>query len=219
MSKRKLTLPAGLSDNAQVLLAAGLEKIPIDSAIGRLYRLYEIVADNPGTGLAFPRGWLEGQVGVQFLMGLVEVGWFKVVGEYLEPTLPGAMPQAKKIVVAPAAVKFPAALNTPEFRAAWSEYDNHRMQKKCPLTPVGMARALQKLEQWGAARATAAILHSIAHGWSGIFEDSNGAGTIKQRSRVAAKPGEVAGVKIERAQGRPSGPADTGETLFTEPPA
>jgi len=68
-------------------------------------------------------------------------------------------------------IVFPDSLKSPEFETAWNEYVEHRRQLRKPLTPLAAQKQLAKLAAIGMARAIAAINHSIANGWSGIFEE------------------------------------------------
>jgi hypothetical protein len=69
----------------------------------------------------------------------------------------------------------PDGLDTPEFRAAWREFETHRREKKCSLTATAARRQLNRLSKMGVKRALAAIDYSISNGWAGIFEPkSNG---------------------------------------------
>lgn len=66
---------------------------------------------------------------------------------------------------------FPTELDTAEFRAAWKEWEQHRAEKQKRLTPLQVGKQLKKLVPLGVPRAIAAIEHSIASGYQGIFED------------------------------------------------
>jgi hypothetical protein len=55
-------------------------------------------------------------------------------------------------------------------REAWGEWAQHRREIKKKLTPLATRRQLAALEDMGEAKAIAAIQHSIANGWQGIFE-------------------------------------------------
>lgn len=70
----------------------------------------------------------------------------------------------------------PIKLDTAEFRAAWVEWCSHRAENKKRLTPTMVKRQLLALAEMGQPRAIAAIHHSIAHGWQGIFEPKGEAG-------------------------------------------
>jgi hypothetical protein len=65
----------------------------------------------------------------------------------------------------------PESLATPDFLNIWAEYVAHRKEKRSKMTPRAAKMQLKKLEAMGPDRATAAICHSIANGWLGIFED------------------------------------------------
>ena len=66
--------------------------------------------------------------------------------------------------------EIPSSLNSPEFLSSWGDWVLHRGEIKKPLTPTASKLALRKLEKLGHDRAVAAIQHSIANGWQGIFE-------------------------------------------------
>lgn len=84
-------------------------------------------------------------------------------------------------------IEIPAELNTPEFRAAWESWQKHRHEKRQKLTPTSTRQQLAKLAAWGADRAAKALLHSIANGWTGIFEpQEQAAGNGKQSSYDAS---------------------------------
>ena len=76
----------------------------------------------------------------------------------------------------------PLLLNTVEFRSAWGDWLKHRREKKKPVQPGSLAEReqLKKLEDFGPARAIAAIRHSISNDYQGIFE-SNEHGTNQNR--------------------------------------
>lgn len=69
-----------------------------------------------------------------------------------------------------AKIQIPESLNTEAFKAAWSEWQQHRREARKPLTPTAERQQLGKLEAWGADRAVAAIRQSLANGWQGLFE-------------------------------------------------
>lgn len=81
----------------------------------------------------------------------------------------------------------PPELDTPPFRALWARWEQHRREKRSPLKPTTRAAQLTKLAAWGAARAAAALEHSIAQGWTGIFEPARAGGappaTMEERIR------------------------------------
>jgi hypothetical protein len=67
-------------------------------------------------------------------------------------------------------VEIPAALDSPEFRAAWADWYQHRLDIKKPLTLTSTRQQIKDLESWGIKRAIAAIRHTISKGWQGLRE-------------------------------------------------
>lgn len=88
----------------------------------------------------------------------------------------GSKPPSGKITFQPETTVLPIKLDTAEFRAAWVEWCSHRAEIKKLLTPTMVKRQLLALAEMGQPRAIAAIHHSIAHGWQGIFEPKGEAG-------------------------------------------
>jgi hypothetical protein len=70
-----------------------------------------------------------------------------------------------------ACVPIPASLRTADFEAAWMDYHVHRAEQGKPVTQLQARECLTEMSAWGPARAVAAIRHSLAKGFSGIFED------------------------------------------------
>lgn len=64
----------------------------------------------------------------------------------------------------------PACLDTPEFRDAWATWEQHRKEKRQPLTPSSRKVQLKNLAALGLSRAIAALENSTANGYQGIFE-------------------------------------------------
>ncbi len=86
-------------------------------------------------------------------------------------------------------VVLPEVLNTDAFKAAWSEWEAHRKALRVrAYTPQGLSRQYSALAKMGAARAVAAIQHSISHNWQGIFEAS-GKGTAPAPQQRALPTG------------------------------
>ena len=69
------------------------------------------------------------------------------------------------------------------FKSAWSEWTTHRVEQRKPITPLSAKKLLSHLETMGEPRAIAAIQHSIANGWQGIFEPKEAA-----TSQAKSKP-------------------------------
>jgi len=57
-----------------------------------------------------------------------------------------------------------------DFKLFWSNWEQHRKEKKAKLTPTARNQQLEKLKDMGEHRAIAALKHSLANGWTGIFE-------------------------------------------------
>lgn len=70
-------------------------------------------------------------------------------------------------------IVLPPELNTPDFHAAWLSWEQHRRERKPKLTPRAVSLQIKFLRDIGAARAIAAIEHSIRGGYQGIFEERN----------------------------------------------
>jgi hypothetical protein len=79
--------------------------------------------------------------------------------------------------------KIEADFDSPQFQAAWEEWQQHRKEKKKPLTPTAREKQIKKLNEMGEARAIAAIEYSIRQGWQGIYEESNKAGADSHFSK------------------------------------
>lgn len=63
--------------------------------------------------------------------------------------------------------------DSPDFLMFWSNWEQHRIEIKKKLTPTTKRQQLAKLAEMGEARAIAALKHSLAGGWQGIFEPDN----------------------------------------------
>jgi len=60
--------------------------------------------------------------------------------------------------------------SSPDFVLFWSNWEQHRKEKKAKLTPTAIKQQLEKLKGMGEQRAIAALKHSLANGYTGIFE-------------------------------------------------
>jgi len=85
----------------------------------------------------------------------------------------------------PAAMSFPENLSTPAFRETWIDWTQHRKEIRKPLTPASIRKQLNTLAAMGEPRAIAAINHSIANGWQGIFEPKRSVSADPQPKRAA----------------------------------
>jgi hypothetical protein len=66
--------------------------------------------------------------------------------------------------------EFPDDLDTPEFRATWAEWIQHRIEIKKPMKPLSAKKLLKSLAEGGERKAIESINQSIANGWQGVFE-------------------------------------------------
>jgi hypothetical protein len=84
----------------------------------------------------------------------------------------------------------PSDLNVPKLRTAWHDWQEHRAQMRKPITPKSAEKSFAQFVKWGIDRSVAAIEHSIAGGYQGIFEpSSNGKRPVQHSgSRWADKP-------------------------------
>lgn len=86
--------------------------------------------------------------------------------------------------VAPEALPFLSA----EFETAWANWGKHRTEIRKPLKPTATRAQLAKLAAMGEPRAIAAINHSLANQWTGIFEpDAARAATNAQRTATTGR--------------------------------
>lgn len=98
-------------------------------------------------------------------------------------------------------------LRTDEFAAVWYTWTVHRVEIGKRLTPTSVKQQIKKLEAMGHDRAIAAIEHSIASGYTGIYEDNQ---------RQAAGGGQRASPKAA-ARAKPTA-ADRGEYAESDDP-
>jgi hypothetical protein len=70
--------------------------------------------------------------------------------------------------------QLPADLQTnPELQTAWTAWIQHRSEIRKKLTPSAAQEQIKQIRQWGPDRAVAAIHHSIAGSYQGIFEPNH----------------------------------------------
>lgn len=79
----------------------------------------------------------------------------------------------------------PGRLDAPAFHAVWDDWLAHRREIKKKVTAKAAAAQLQSLSEMGLERAVAAVRHSIANGWQGIFEPKNHAPGGRHADREA----------------------------------
>ena len=81
----------------------------------------------------------------------------------------------------------PAVLDTPEFRAAWLDYEANRKEAgHAKLTTRGREAKFKDLADWGHDVAVQSIRESIANGWQGIFKPKGNANGNGSRNRPSA---------------------------------
>ena len=56
----------------------------------------------------------------------------------------------------------------------WNNWKLHRKEMKKPMTERSEREMMRQMEEIGPERAAAAIRHSIANGWQGLFEPKSG---------------------------------------------
>ncbi len=69
--------------------------------------------------------------------------------------------------------KDPLPFQSHDFVMFWGNWEQHRKEKKQKITPTARKQQLQKLEEMGEQRAIAALKHSIANGYLGIYEPAS----------------------------------------------
>jgi len=65
-------------------------------------------------------------------------------------------------------VTMPLGLQTEEFERAWSDWVQHRKEKRCTLTKLSVKHQLASLSQLGSAAAVKVIRRAIENGWQGL---------------------------------------------------
>jgi len=63
--------------------------------------------------------------------------------------------------------------STPEFTAAWKDWEQSRREAGKPLKPTTIRLQFRKLQEMGHDRAVAALRYSTANGYTGIFEEAS----------------------------------------------
>ncbi len=100
----------------------------------------------------------------------------------------GSSTQAKKKQITDSDIEDEVKKSGEEFGQVWQMWLDHREQIRKPCTLLAKHQQIQQLKAMGEARAIAAIRHSIANGWQGIFEPKAEAGA----SGKTPSPGSVA---------------------------
>lgn len=84
----------------------------------------------------------------------------------------------------------PLPFHSEGFLEALRRWAKHRTEIRKPLTSTSIRTQLSQMADWGEARSIAAIDHSIAKGWQGLFEAG--------RSDKPSKPPAASGDEILR---------------------
>jgi hypothetical protein len=91
-------------------------------------------------------------------------------------------------------VQIPPALDSPEMRKAWAEWERHCREIKQTLSPTSVERQMFRLAEMGRPAAIKAIHHSIAQNYRGIIAETFNRGAkharFKPAKRGTTKPGE-----------------------------
>ncbi len=96
--------------------------------------------------------------------------------------------EGKEESLAPA-VQVPSELNTKEFARAWGEWTAYRAKKRNKLLPESWQKQIDRMAKHGAEASVAAIEHSIANGYQGVFPENFTGG--KHGKSNAVGPGQV----------------------------
>ncbi len=94
-----------------------------------------------------------------------------------------------------AGIPLPSCLDSPEFREAWRDWVNYRIETKAKLTETAVKMQFKKCAGMGVTRAIAMIEHTIASTWTGLREpEENGNGKLGQgATRTGGSRGTVKG--------------------------
>jgi hypothetical protein len=76
----------------------------------------------------------------------------------------------------------PPPLNTREMQDAWDNWQMHKKQRGETMGQLALTKCLNKLKAMGPERAVAAIEHSIASNYAGVYEPR-----AEQRNQVVKK--------------------------------
>jgi hypothetical protein len=105
-------------------------------------------------------------------------------------TKPTEVDPRNKCGKATVVVEIPPELDTAEFRAAWNDWLAHRREIRKPAGPTAQRKALAGMVKLGIQRAIAAIEHSVARGWLGIFEPGESRNANGHHRGRAIGPGQ-----------------------------
>lgn len=87
--------------------------------------------------------------------------------------------------------RLPVELDTPEFRSAWTDWQQHRREIRKTITPTTRQRQLKQLVRLGPSAAVESIEQSIEKGWTGLFapkpRPGSGVTTREQQNLLATE--------------------------------
>lgn len=83
-------------------------------------------------------------------------------------------------------VVFPTGLQGNGFEKIWAEWEKHRREKKCKITPCARSRQLNRLAKLGKEKAVEIITYSIEQGYQGLI-DPGGRGGPKRNQEPVSK--------------------------------
>ena len=104
-----------------------------------------------------------------------------------QPPAFNPQPKAEKPVRAKRAAPSAPVEKPPWLPPEWDDYEQHRREKRQPLTPTARKGAFRKLDRWRReGKNVAEILReSIANGWTGIHDHSTNGSRRKSNASVA----------------------------------
>ena len=100
----------------------------------------------------------------QVSLGKVRLGKVSLDKEHVAKNCDASVKTAKKPTI-----ELPDKLNTPEFLAAWEEWQTYRKQKRKTMTDVSIKKQIEFLASIGVQDAVISINESIKNGYTGLF--------------------------------------------------
>jgi hypothetical protein len=85
--------------------------------------------------------------------------------------------------------EIPLPFTSERFAQSWEDWKQFRIQSKKKLTPLSITKQFKTLASIGESRAIAAIDHSIANGYQGIYEPKRDTSKIQQQEFKASDVG------------------------------
>ncbi len=90
-------------------------------------------------------------------------------------------------------ITIPTGIDTPEFRAAWTDWREYRREIRKGLTQRSACEQLEAMSRAGPGAAIAAIRRSIQNSWTGVFPEKEveNANRRTNGNRIHAGSGQV----------------------------